>query len=157
ASPTINASTASNAREITMTTLEQIEVPALAAPHAHHAGTHGRLRFVGHFVEMQLAMMVGMMVGGPLGIPAVASTELRATLWLVAMVVPMVAWMRFRGMSWRSNGEMAAAMIVPTLALFPVLWAGLIGATTLISFEHLSMAPAMLALMIFRRRQYGWS
>jgi hypothetical protein len=140
-----------------MTTLEQTQVPPVATSHAHHAGKHGRLRFAGHFIEMQLAMMVGMMLGGPLGIPAVGSTELRAALWLVAMIVPMVAWMTFRGMPWRSSAEMSAAMIVPTVAILPVFWAGLVTGTTFIGFEHLSMAPAMLALMVYRHREYGWA
>jgi hypothetical protein len=144
-------------KEITMTTLEQIQVPAVASGNPHRAGRHGRLRFLGHFAEMQVAMMVGMMLGGPLGISGIGSAELRAALWLIVMIVPMVAWMRVRGMSWQCSGEMSAAMIVPTAALLPVFWAGLIPAAALIGFEHLSMAPAMLALMIYRRRHYGWS
>ena len=140
-----------------MTTLEQAHLQAPAISHAHHGGKHGRLRFAGHFIEMQLAMMVGMMLGGPLGIPAVAGVELRAALWLVLMVLPMVAWMTFRGMSRRSSVEMSTAMIVPTVVIFPVFWAGLITGTTIIGFEHLSMAPAMLALMVYRHREYGWA
>jgi hypothetical protein len=140
-----------------MTTLGQIQAPAATASPTHHGGRNGRLRFVGHFVEMQLAMMVGMIFGGPLGIPAVTSIELRAGLWLIAMIVPMVAWMALRGMSWRCSFEMSAAMIVPTLAVLPAFWGGLIPGVALISFEHLSMAPAMLALMVYRRRDYGWS
>jgi hypothetical protein len=140
-----------------MTTLAQHQVPAPATSHAHHGGRHGRLRFAGHFVEMQLAMMFGMMLGGTLGISAVANVEIRAGLWLVAMAVPMVAWMTFRGMSRRSSAEMSAAMIVPTVAILPVFWTGLISGATLIAIEHLSMAPAMLALMVYRHRNYGWS
>ncbi len=140
-----------------MTTLEQTQVPPAAISHAHHGGKLGRLRFAGHFVEMQLAMMVGMMLGGPLGIAAVGSVELRAALWLVAMIVPMVGWMTLRGMPWRSSAEMSAAMIVPTLAILPVFWAGLVSGPAFIGFEHLSMAPAMLALMVYRHREYGWA
>ena len=103
-----------------MTTLEQAHLQAPAISHAHHSGKHGRLRFAGHFVEMQLAMMVGMMVGGPLGISAVAGVELRAALWLIVMVVPMIAWMTVRGMSRQSSVGMSAAMIVPTVAILPV-------------------------------------
>ena len=128
--------------------------PATAA-HAHHGG-RGKLRFVGHFLEMQVAMMVGMGVGGPLGIPHVANVELRAALWMIAMIVPMVAWMRFRGMGWRPSAEMSAAMLVPTVAALPLLWIGLIPGAALIGIEHMSMAPAMLAFMIYRRSDYGW-
>jgi hypothetical protein len=105
---------------------------------------------------MLLSMGVGMVAGGLLGISGVASTELRAILWMVSMVVPMVVWMRFRGMAWRSTWEMSAAMIVPTIALLPFFWAALIPGPALIRIEHLSMAPAMLALMFYRRRQWGW-
>ena len=48
-------------------------------------------------------------------------------------------------------------MIVPTAAILPLFWVGLITGTTLIGIEHLSMAPAMLALMAYRHRDYGWS
>jgi hypothetical protein len=141
-----------------MTALEQTQ-PATgaitAATHAHHGG-HSRRRFVGHFIEMQVAMMAGMAVGGPLGIPGVASTELKAGLWMIVMVVPMVSWMRLRGMAWRPIAEMSASMIIPTVVLLPVLWLGLITGKMLIGFEHVSMAPAMLALMVYRRRAYGW-
>lgn len=127
-----------------------------AAPaHAHHGG-RGKLRFAGHFLEMQVAMMAGMAVGGSLGISHVANVELRAALWLVAMIVPMVLWMRFRGMSWRGSAEMSASMIVPTAAALPLLWTGVIGGSALIGIEHMSMGPAMLALMIYRRADYGW-
>jgi flagellar biosynthetic protein FliP len=140
-----------------MATIEGAQVAlAMEAPHAHHGGGHSRLRFAGHFVEMQLAMGVGMALGGPLGISGVAGTELRAALWLVAMILPMVAWMRFRGMPWRPTNEMSAAMAIPVLAALPLYWAGLIGASTVIGIEHMSMAPAMLVLMAVRRSDYGW-
>lgn len=129
----------------------------LVAPHAaHHAGAHSRLRFFGHFIEMQLAMMVGMALGGPLGISTIGSTELRALAWLLVMTVPMVAWMRFRGMSLRSSVEMSVAMAVPTLAVLPLFWGGLLTRGAVITIEHMSMAPAMLAIMAYRRHDYGW-
>ncbi len=138
-----------------MTSLGQAQVAAQPLPHAHH-GAPSRRRFLGHFIEMQVAMMVGMAAGGALGVSAIAGTELRAAAWMIAMVVPMVAWMRFRGMSWRASAEMSAAMLVPTLAALPIFWAGLIPGSLLIGIEHMSMGPAMLALMVYRRREYGW-
>jgi len=139
-----------------MTTLNTAQTMRPTGSHPHHGAGRGRLRFIGHFVEMLLSMGVGMVVGGVLGISGVASTELRAILWMVSMIVPMVAWMRFRGMAWRSSWEMSAAMIIPTVALLPFFWAALIPGQALIRIEHLSMAPAMLALMVYRRRQWGW-
>lgn len=123
--------------------------------HARHAGGPSLRRFLGHFAEMTLAMMVGMAVGGMLGISKVGSVELKAVLWLVAMTGPMVAWMRIRGMSWRQSAEMSLAMALPTLAVLPAFWGGLVTARTLSSVEHNAMAPAMFALMVLRRKEYG--
>lgn len=126
-----------------------------AGAHAHHAGGRSFKRFFGHFAEMAVAMMVGMAIGGMLGITRVGNTELKALLWLVAMTAPMVGWMRFRGMSWRQSAEMSVAMAIPTLAVLPALWGGLITPRTLNSVEHGTMLPAMLALMVYRRKEYG--
>ena len=82
--------------------------------------------FVRHLVEMFLAMMAGMMVGAFLLATAVGTTvsEARrehAVAWVVVMAfdmtVPMVAVMLYRGHSLRSAGEMAAAMIIPSLPI----------------------------------------
>lgn len=123
--------------------------------HARHAGGGSLRRFLGHFAEMVAAMMVGMAVGGMLGISKIGSVELKALLWLVAMTVPMVAWMRVRGMSWRQSAEMSLAMALPTLAVLPAFWGGLVTARTLHSVEHNAMVPAMFALMVLRRKEYG--
>lgn len=124
--------------------------------HAHNAGGRSLKRFFGHFGEMAVAMMLGMAVGGMLGIARVGNPELKAALWLVAMTAPMVAWMRYRGMSWRQSAEMSVAMALPTLAALPAFWGGLITPRALNSIEHSAMLPAMFALMVFRRREYGW-
>jgi hypothetical protein len=86
-------------------------------------------RFLRHYVEMLVAMFGGMIV---LGMPAVVAldaagmtrAELRTghptLLWFgmaVVMTVPMVAWMRYRGHTWRPSLEMAASMILPTLGV----------------------------------------
>lgn len=127
----------------------------LSGTHAGHAGGRSFRRFFGHFGQMVLAMMIGMAVGGMLGISRVGNAELKAALWLVAMTVPMVGWMRYRGMSWRQSAEMSVAMAIPTLLAVPAFWGGLITPRTLNSIEHSTMVPAMLALMVYRRREYG--
>ena len=117
-------------------------------------------RFTRHLLEMLAAMGVGM-------------TVLGAALWLfgeppgygnllveygamgVAMVVPMVAWMRHRGHSWSDGWEMSAAMLVPTFAL--VLPAELgVGpsADSLMMLAHVTMIGGMVALMIYRWERY---
>ena len=136
-----------------------------ASPHAaHHGGRRGIRPFLGHFAEMFVAMMLGMpllgmplsLLGGALfGTAAVHIPEVRALGMAVAMTIPMVAWMRFRGHAWRPSAEMGAAMIVPALALFPLYWAGLIPGRSLSGLEMALMLPAMLAAMLYRRHEYG--
>jgi hypothetical protein len=72
-----------------------------------------------------------------------------------AMTVPMVAWMRYRGHSWRPSMEMAASMVVPTLALLALLWTGLMtDSATLMAVLHAVMLPSMLVVMLLRRDEY---
>lgn len=74
--------------------------------------------FIRHYVEMVVAMVLGMVV---LGLPAEAGlramgtsasaleTDAPEVLLLgmaVIMTVPMVAWMRYRGHTWRPSMEM---------------------------------------------------
>lgn len=134
-------------------------------PHAaHHGGRRGIVPFLGHFAEMFVAMMVGMpLFGMPmralqaalLGPSSVGIPELRALGMAISMTVAMVAWMRIRRHSWRPSVEMGAAMIVPTIALFPLSWAGLIAARSLSGLEMALMLPAMLLAMLYRRSEYG--
>jgi hypothetical protein len=42
----------------------------------------------------------------------------------VGMTLPMVLWMRYRGMSWRNSGEMAAAMVLPVIPFLCLVWFG---------------------------------
>jgi len=136
-----------------------------AAPHAtHHGGRRGIGPFLRHFVEMFVAMMVGMpLFGMPLrslqgvllGPSSVGIPELRALGMAAAMTVAMVIWMRFRRHSSRATTEMAAAMVVPTVALFPLLWAGIISSGMLVGLGHVLMLPGMLAVMLYRRSEYG--
>src|SRR5215469_16962505 len=65
------------------------------------------LRFLRHFGEMVLAMLLGMsvfdVVTGVLLIPM--GLEVSALAMAVAMTVPMVAWMRIRKHAWRPSVE----------------------------------------------------
>lgn len=134
-----------------MATLLEIraQVPKLAYERLH-------LGFVLHATEMILAALLGMGIGSLVGLQDVADPVVRAVLWLVAMSLPMVAWMRIRGHSWRCAAEMTAAMAAPTVALFPLFWVGTISDATWNGIQHGWMTPAMLALMAYRRRQYRW-
>lgn len=122
------------------------------------------LRFLRHFGEMILAMLLGMVALGvvngailvPLGVTYLsqASVEVSTLAMVVAMTVPMVAWMRIRKHSWRLNAEMAASMLVPTLLLLAVCELDLLPRTSLMLGAHVLMVPAMLGVMLYRWRDY---
>ena len=122
------------------------------------------LRFVRHFGEMLLAMVLGMVALGvvnglilvPLGFTYLsnASVEVSTLTMVAAMTIPMVAWMRIRKHSWQLNAEMAASMIVPTLVLLPICELGLLPRMSLMMGAHVLMIPAMLGVMLYRWRDY---
>ncbi len=127
----------------------------------------GARHFVRHYAEMVVAMFAGMVV---LGVPAgwaltalgSSSTELTRDApalmllgMMVTMTVPMVAWMRYRGHGRRANAEMAASMVLPTLAAIGLLAAGVMtDFGTLMVVEHIAMLLAMLAAMALRPDEY---
>jgi hypothetical protein len=124
------------------------------------------LRFLRHFSEMVLAMLVGMGVFGvvnsailiPMGFVYLSARlypEAYAASMAVSMSVPMVAWMRIRKHTWRLSAEMAGAMLVPTVLLIAVCSIGLLPHTVVIPGTHILMVPAMLAVMLYRWRDYA--
>lgn len=139
--------------------------------HAQHAApeeTAGTGRVIRHYLEMVLAMAVGMPVFGLLFVSPLDPFGYRATLqahpyvrelvMLVAMSVPMVAFMAYRRHSWAQTIEMVAGMALPALAVIaftasaavPFLTVG-----TLTVFSHLAMLLGMLAAMLYRRAEYS--
>jgi hypothetical protein len=124
-------------------------------------------RFWRHFLEMNLAMFIGMAVGAVLfrGILAAFGTtitqarlaypELAVLVMGCNMTVPMVAWMRHRGHSWRGSAEMAAAMLVPAIPVIALLRLEVIVFAAVCALYCGLMMVAMLALMVYRRREYA--
>jgi hypothetical protein len=123
------------------------------------------LRFLRHFGEMVIAMLLGMGVFAlvndviliPLGfvyLSARFSPEAYALAMAVSMTVFMVAWMRIRKHAWWLSTEMAAAMMVPTVLLIAVCWIAHLPSTVLLMGTHVIMLPAMLAVMLYRWRDY---
>jgi hypothetical protein len=115
-------------------------------------------RFIRHYIEMVVVMVLGMLV---LGAPADAlvHTSGRPGLMLaemaVTMTLPMIAWMRFRGHAWRPCNEMAASMILPAAGAISLLAAGLVtGVGMLMVVEHAAMLASMLFGMLLRREEY---
>jgi hypothetical protein len=120
--------------------------------------------FLRHYLEMVAAMVVGMVVLGAAvrGVLALVGLEfpaqypeLLALEMAVDMSVGMVAWMRHRGHGWAATLEMAGVMFAPLVALFPLLWLGLIAGDSLMALEHLAMLPLMYLVMRYRRAEYG--
>ena len=123
--------------------------------------------FARHYVEMVIAMFAGMAVHG---LPAGWGLTALGTSWgdlhtdapaamfglmAVTMIVPMVAWMRFRGHGWRANGEMSLSMVLPTLGAIALLSADVVADVgALLAAEHVAMLLAMLGAMLLRASEY---
>ena len=134
----------------------QQSISAASNRHSGHAGRRGWLRFIGHFVEMVVVMLVGMgVLTAVLGMPHASPVEVQALFMAATMTVPMAGWMLIRGHSRRGTAEMAAAMVLPLVVLFPISWAGLISGDATVDLQHLLMVPAMLGAMLYRRADYG--
>ncbi|MFD7072821.1 hypothetical protein ACFV9G_01315 [Nocardioides sp. NPDC059952] len=123
-----------------------------------------RLTFALHYLQMIIAMLVGMMVLYPLWMLATASqpadawphrTDVESLVMATTMVIPMAAWMRFRGHAWRPVVEMSAAMYAGFVVLFPFLWLGAIDADGLMLLGHVLMLLLMLAAMLARPGEYS--
>jgi hypothetical protein len=150
-----------------MRTRTEIQRPVVqtGGPNAIRTGIRARRwNFLRHYLEMVVAMFVGMAVlgGAVRGILALAGSEfptqypeLTSLEMALTMSIGMVVWMRFRGHSWVSTLEMAGAMFVPAIVLFPLLWLGVISGESLLALEHMTMLPLMFLVMLRRRSEYG--
>ncbi|MCA2224064.1 hypothetical protein [Nonomuraea aurantiaca] len=118
-------------------------------------------RFAWHYVEMVIAMFAGVLVLGflldavGLGLTYERDPEAAYLLMAFDMSVGMAAWMRFRGHGWAGTLEMCAAMFVPVVPLFPLLWLGVIDGMGLMMAAHVAMFPLMLLVMLRRRDEYA--
>ena len=113
------------------------------------------VRFVGHYLEMVVAMVVGMMALAPLWPDAwLARGDLHAVAMAVDMTVAMAAWMLVRRHTWPRIVEMSAAMVLPFAVLLVPYWLGVLPAGALMIAAHVVMFPLMLAAMIWRRADY---
>ncbi|GAA4447281.1 hypothetical protein [Phytohabitans houttuyneae] len=121
-------------------------------------------RFLWHYVEMIIAMVVGMLVlglarAGLLGLLDVelssqTQPETAALLMAFDMSVGMVVWMRYRGHGWAGTMEMVAVMFAPVVLLAPFTLTGLMSGHALMMVMHIAMLPLMLAVMLRRRDEY---
>ncbi len=129
---------------------------------------HSNRRFALHYVEMVIVMFAGMAllylpIEAGLGAIGTSTSELQrdapaAALFAMAMsmTVPMVAWMGFRGHGSRLSMEMAASMLLPTVAVVGLLEGAIVeDYDTLLLIEHVVMLPSMLVAMLLRRNEYS--
>jgi hypothetical protein len=125
-------------------------------------------RFLRHFFEMLLVMMLGMCVLGAAfgafhelafgsGFAAAWRDHVVLAAFAMAfnMTVPMVLWMRSRGHSRERGGEMSAAMSVPVLPLLVLYGFDVIPARGVLGGQMMLMIPAMLAAMLYRKEEYS--
>ena len=120
-------------------------------------------RFLRHYLEMIMAMVVGMVVLGAAEAmllnrvgwaETLAQPEPSSLIMATNMITPMAAWMRFRGHRWSAIAEMAVAMYLPFVVLFVPLWLGVLSPTGLMVLGHVLMLFAMAAVMWLRRDEY---
>lgn len=132
------------------------------AAHIRKPHPGSRFHFVRHLVEMLLAMLAGMMLGAflfatALGTSVPEARREHAVAWVLVMAldmtVPMVAVMLYRRHSWRSAGEMAAAMILPALPIVALQLHHVVSGSGGGLYMNASML-AMIALITYRRNEY---
>jgi hypothetical protein len=119
------------------------------------SNTRKLARFVGHYLEMVVAMIVGMVALAPLW-PAewVARTDVHVMTMAIDMTIAMALWMRIRRHSWPRTAEMSATMFLPFLVLLVPYWLGGLSAMGVMIAGHVIMFPLMLAVMLWRRADY---
>jgi hypothetical protein len=117
-----------------------------------------------HYLQMAAVMGVGMFFAGAIltfvvGLKSWDEVTIQypnqALLAMVAgMSIPMVAWMRFRGMGWRNSYEMALAMVLPVIPFLCLVWFGITKSAWCGPY-CVSTFVAMYALMRYRRSEYA--
>lgn len=125
-------------------------------------------QFVRHYVEMVVAMFVGMPIFGilfrspldPFGLreTMLARPYLSEMLMLIAMSIPMAAYMVWRGHRMERTVEMVAGMALPALAVIALTASEavpLFSVATLFIWSHVAMLLGMLASMMLRRHEYS--
>ena len=132
---------------------------------SERAWLHGAAaQFLRHLIEMILAMMIGMAVLGlllraaiaPLGYPDGLRPfpELSATAMTLEMTLPMAAWMLYRGHRRAIVAEMSGAMLAPVVAVVALCLVHVLPNSSAPTLAHLTMYPAMLGAMLYRRTEY---
>ena len=122
---------------------------------------HPAVRFVLHYAEMCVAMIVGMYALGALWDVAWPSltdrADVAALVMAADMAIGMAAWMKIRGHAARPILEMSVAMVAPFVVLLVPYWFGVVSAGTVMMFGHVLMFVTMAVAMLVRRDEYTGS
>lgn len=118
-------------------------------------------RFLWHFVQMILAMMVGMMIYHMLiGKTLAAYPVLSYAGMELAMIPPMIVLMRYHRHTWQRTLEMTAAMLVGPAVFIACVQFGWhnyvpgLSSKTMFTLGDITMYLGMLAIMLYRRAEY---
>lgn len=122
-------------------------------------------RFLLHFLEMQIAMVLGMipwhwLVRELRDSPAYAEVFQRGSALSTIghglfMTVPMVAWMILRRHGWRHSLEMGVAMFAPGVVIIVLCWLGADAYWPwLITLASPAGTLGMLVYMLYRRDHF---
>ena len=122
-----------------------------------------RRRFLRHFAEMVVVMLLSMAVLGA-AVSAVFAlaghanllhfAALRGLLMTAYMIIGMALWMRHRRHGWARIAEMSVAMAAPYVVLVGPFLGGVIGKGAFLSAMHVLMLPSMYVAMALHRDEY---
>lgn len=122
-------------------------------------------RFLAHLAEMCVVMCLGALalsfaVFGGAGLIwsmdlSQRFPELSTLLIAINLSLPMLAWMRYRGMAWRPSLEMSGATMIVGLLIILAFWLDLVARDGLIDLQTSLACPVMLAVMLARFRLYA--
>lgn len=134
---------------------QTVQIPGLATRAWH---------FIRHLLEMCLAMCVG---GIPLivlffwgaatiGYPDLLQRFPELSVLVIGFILslPMIAWMRFRGMAWRLTLEMSITTISLGILLAGLGWLGILPRSSLFEWMTRLACPSMLIPMFLRLDYY---
>jgi flagellar biosynthetic protein FliP len=117
------------------------------------------LRFLLHYAEMSVAMVLGMMLLAPvwtfLWPGSAAVFEIHLAVMATNMVIGMFVPMLLRRHSWRSIVEMSAVMYLAFLVVLVPYWFGVAGHGFVMLWGHVLMFAAMFAVMLLRPHGHG--
>lgn len=122
-------------------------------------------RFALHLGEMCVVMCLGGIAlsvaffagAGLLGYDNLPGTAPELSVLVIALnlSVPMLVWMRLRGMGWQDTLEMSGSTMVVGLMLIAAYWMGLVARGSLIEIQTSLACPVMLAVMLLRFPVYS--